>query len=375
MTVSRIAVGASTGPYEVVIGSGVLAEAGAYVAEAVGSTEVELLIVYDAALAPFGYVEQVQASLASVFKAVHSISVPSGEASKSFAQAQRLYSACIASGLDRSAVIVALGGGVTGDLAGFIAATYMRGVRFVQMPTTLLAHDSSIGGKVAINLPEGKNLIGAFLAPQLVLYDVATLRSLSLAERANGLAEALKHGVIRDAQLFDWMTQHAARLLAGDEELTCELLARSCQIKVDVVGQDERETGLRAILNFGHTVGHAIEALEEGRLAHGCAVAIGMVHEAKIAVALSLTEQATVERLEFALQHLSLPTTLPASLCTDEGITALIEWMRHDKKAVRRSLSFVLPQAIGRVDIYKDVPEKTVRQVLASSATGRPANY
>jgi len=354
----------SAGEYEVIIGEGVLADAGRYVAEAVGSTTVPILIIYDQALSAYGYPEAVQTALAAVFPTVHSSAVPSGEHSKSFVEAQRLYSDCVAAGLDRDAVIVALGGGVVGDLAGFIAATYMRGVRYIQMPTTIQAHDSSIGGKVAINLPEGKNLVGAFHAPQLVLFDVATLQSLSHTQRAHGLTEAVKHGVIRDAALFDWIVTHATDLLSGEAVATVELLHWSCRIKVDIVGIDERESGLRAILNFGHTIGHAIEAYEQGRMAHGAAVAIGMVLETQIAVLRGMTPSNTVTQITQALTLLGLPTQLPDSLRNDKSVAALIELMRHDKKASKRSLAFVLPHSIGAVSLIKDVPEEQVTAVL-----------
>lgn len=366
MSIKRIAVATTTGGYEVVIGSGLLAKAGNYLAQALGSNSSAVLVLYDEVLEAFGYPQRVRAALMAVFPSVHVVAVPSGEGSKSWAQAQRLYSACIDAGLDRDSVIVALGGGMVGDLAGFVAATYMRGVHFVQMPTTLLAHDSSIGGKVAINLPEGKNLIGAFHAPRLVLYDVSTLRSLPVLERANGLAEAVKHGVIADATLYDWIGQHGAALLAGDEELTAQLLARSCQIKVDVVAVDERESGVRAILNFGHTIGHAIEAAQAGRMPHGAAVAIGMVYETRLAVLHGLAQEQTAQHVQDTLSQLSLPTDLPPELQSAQGIDLLIDLMRRDKKAVRRSLSFVLPRAIGSVEVHKDIPEQSVREVLSS---------
>lgn len=354
----------SGGEYDVIIGANLLAQAGRYVATAIGSTSAQILLIYDEVLTAHGYPELVLRSLTDVFVQVESVSVPSGEHSKSFAQAQLLYTVCVRAGLDRDAVIIALGGGVIGDLAGFVAATYMRGVRFIQMPTTLLAHDSSIGGKVAVNLPEGKNLIGAFHPPRLVLYDVSTLTSLPLAERANGLAEAIKHGVIRDQALFAWIEGCVESILAGEADTLSALLYRSCKIKADIVAIDEREAGLRAILNFGHTIGHAIEAAMHGELSHGAAVAIGMVLETRVAQALGMADAGVEERLSSLLTQATLPIQLPAALRSEEAIQRVIELMRHDKKAVRRSLSFVLPKAIGEVETVKSVDVATVRKVL-----------
>ncbi len=354
----------ATHSYQVVIGSDLLQRAGKYVADAIGSTAVPVFVVYDEVLAQFGYPNVVIESLTEVFGAVGSISVPSGESSKSIEQAMRLYSAFIEHGLDRNAVVIALGGGVVGDLTGFAAATYMRGVRFIQIPTTLLAHDASIGGKVAIDIPEGKNLVGAFHAPSLVLYDAFTLRSLPLRERSGGLAEAIKHGVIQNVALFAFLEQHVDELLYNSSDLLSELLYRSCSVKTQIVSVDEREHGLRAILNFGHTIGHAVEALMDGEVSHGEAVAIGMVFETRLAIALGLAKPDTESRLITLLERAKLPTKLPTKLRNDDQIERVIEWMRHDKKAVRRSLSFVLPTQIGQVQIMKDVDEADVFRIL-----------
>lgn len=362
----RLRVPSAGGDYDVVIGSGLLEDSGALVATAIASETASILLLYDEALVPFAYPALAEQGLRKVFARVVSHPVPSGEGSKSLAGAEALYHVCIRAGLDREAVIVALGGGVTGDLAGFVAATFMRGIRFIQMPTTVLAHDSSIGGKVAINLPpDGKNLVGAFHPPRLVLYDVATLATLPRSERSGGLAEAVKHGVIRDPSLFVWIEQHADELLAGETAATAELLARSCQVKVDVVGVDERESGLRAILNFGHTVGHAIEALSEGEWTHGACVAIGMMCETRIAdVRGVLVDRSLPSRLRELLERLLLPVSVPSRFVGGPPSDALIELMRHDKKAVGRTLSFVLPRALGDVVQDRDVDESVVRASL-----------
>ena len=351
------------GSYEVTIGHELLAQAGLYLSRVI-EPQSPLLIVYDERLEYLGYVDIVETSLRNVFAQVHKVSVPSGEASKSLSQAARLYETCVACGLDRQAVLVALGGGVIGDLTGFVAATYMRGVRFVQVPTTLLAHDSSIGGKVAIDIVQGKNLVGAFHAPKLVLYDVATLSSLTVRDISSGLAEAIKHGVIKDKDLFFWIRDHALSLVRADVYALEILLARSCQVKADVVSVDERESGIRAILNFGHTIGHALEMLADGELTHGEAVSLGMILETQVAIHMGLAHEQVLQDLSNVLQKVHLPVTIPTTLLGRFRIDAVLELMRHDKKSVRRSLSFVLPKTIGEVVIVKDVPQEHVLSVL-----------
>ena len=362
--VHRLRVKASAGDYDVVIGSQLLAAADRFF-EAVASADAAVLIIFDEALATAGYPETLRTALRRRFSSVHAVALPTGEASKSLKQAERLYAECLAAGLDRKSVIVSLGGGVAGDVAGFVAATFMRGIRFVQVPTTLLAHDASIGGKVAINLPQGKNLVGAFHPPRLVLYDVETLRTLPPAERSSGLAEAIKHGIIRDPGLFAFISAHAEALLEGDPSLTAELLARSCQVKADIVSLDERESGLRAILNLGHTVGHAVEALAYGAYTHGAAVAMGMVCEARIAVRLGLAQSELVSTIQQILARVGLPNELPDSLKNAAAIDALIAHMRLDKKAIARSLPFVLPESLGSVRFIPAVSEQIVMEALA----------
>ncbi len=358
--IRRLQVEADAGAYEVIIGDGVLHRVDEWL-DAIIERKATLLLVYDEALAEFLYHQVALDALRSRYLVVAAFALPSGEHSKSLEMAGRLYQSAIQAGLDRHAVILALGGGVTGDLAGFVAATYMRGVRFIQLPTTLLAHDSSIGGKVAVNLPEGKNLVGAFHAPKLVLYDVRLLRSLPDREFASGLAEAIKHGVIADPDLFAFLEASADGLFARDPDLLTELLYRSCQVKANVVSQDEREQGLRAILNFGHTVGHAIEAMEYGAYTHGEAVAIGMMAETRIAQAMGLATPDVAERLGALLRRCRLPVDLPDADQNPHLRDWLVEQMRRDKKAELRSLAFILPTAIGTVQIVKDVPEDVVK--------------
>ncbi len=363
--IRKLKVQSQTGDYEVIIGSGLLAHIDEYLSSVI-EHNAPLFLVYDEALDPLGYPEQVKTSLENRYPVMASFAIPSGEHSKSLEMAGQLYQVAIKAGLDRKAVFLALGGGVTGDLAGFVAATYMRGVRFIQIPTTLLAHDSSIGGKVAVNLPEGKNLVGAFHSPELVIYDVKLLESLPDREMASGMAEAIKHGMIMSPALFYYIEESAEDLLQKDQNKLTNLLYMSCQVKANVVSQDEKETGLRAILNFGHTVGHAIEAMEYGTYTHGEAVAIGMMVETEISHLLGLSEPGIKERLGQLLTRCHLPTSLPDALKTSEEQEALVDQMRRDKKAELRSLAFVMPSVVGEVKMMRDVPEDIVKRALMS---------
>ncbi|HEY9722251.1 MAG TPA: 3-dehydroquinate synthase [Oscillatoriaceae cyanobacterium] len=281
--------------------------------------------------------------------------VPAGESSKCLGEAEHLYDVCVRARLRRSDSIIALGGGVVGDLAGFVAATYQRGVPFVQVPTSLLAQiDSSVGGKVGINHPRGKNLIGAFYQPKLVLMDTTTLLSLPEREYRAGLGELVKYGVILDPELLALLERETAAVLARDLPLLNRLVLRCCQLKAEVVQSDERESGRRAILNFGHTVGHAIEAIAGyGEYLHGEAVAIGMVAEAQLAARRGLFPQAAVERLARLLTALGLPTHLPM-LDADE----LLDAMGRDKKNQDARVAFVLPRALGDVELVALTPNE-----------------
>jgi 3-dehydroquinate synthase len=271
------------------------------------------------------------------------LSFPAGEASKTRETWVRLSDEMLGLGLDRDIAVVALGGGVTGDLAGFVAATYLRGVPYVQVPTTLLAMvDASVGGKVGVDTPLGKNLIGAFHPPALVVADPLTLLSLPDRVFRAGLAEAVKHGLIADATYFGWIEANARRLAGRDLESLTRLVRRSVEIKAAVVGADEREAGQRAILNAGHTVGHALEQASHYRLPHGEAVSLGLVAECRIAERMGLAPSSTAERVAALLQALGLPvrqagTSLPRTL----------EAMRHDKKNRDGEIRLTLPRSIG----------------------------
>lgn len=293
------------------------------------------------------------------------ISVPAGEQSKSLAQLASLYEHLADFKADRRTVIIAIGGGVVGDLAGYAAASYNRGLPFVQVPTTLLANvDSSVGGKLGINLPQGKNLVGAFHQPLGVFIDTSLMATLPDREYRSGLAEVVKYGVILDAEFFSYLQEHVSGLNERSPEVLRHVIARSCRLKADVVEEDEYErTGLRAILNYGHTFAHAYEALAGyGQLLHGEAVAIGMIAASQLAEKLGRIDAQATAHQRALLEALHLPVKLPEgmTLSSDE----IIECMRRDKKSVGGQLRFILPTRIGHVETVKDVPEELVREVL-----------
>jgi len=294
----------------------------------------------------------------------HTLLVPAGERYKSLETANRLYGDLIKRKADRKSVIIALGGGVIGDLAGFVAGTYQRGIRFLQVPTTLLAQvDSSVGGKVGVNHPQGKNMIGVFLQPQVVLIDPGTLATLPIRELRSGLAEVVKHGAIRDESFFEYLEGHVDNILRLEPEAIKHIVRRSCQIKGQVVEEDEEEGGLRAILNFGHTAAHAIETYTSyDRYTHGEAVSIGMVVAARIAHSLGMLRAEPLHRLTRLLERFNLPTHLPKA---DPAV--LMGLMDTDKKTVAGQLRFVLLRDLGVVEIVTDVPRDILRRALKES--------
>ncbi|MDF9840317.1 MULTISPECIES: 3-dehydroquinate synthase [unclassified Paenibacillus] len=346
--------------YPILIGSGLLQGIGERCREAGLPQRSPLLVVSDSEVAP-RYLSVVEASLRGQGYTVVSHVIPSGEASKSLAVYEEVITTAIQAGLDRSSAVLALGGGVVGDLAGYVAATYMRGIGFVQIPTTILAHDSSVGGKVAVNHPLAKNMIGAFYQPSMVLYDLDTLRTLPPREVSSGLAEVVKHGLILDKEFAYWCREHASELLALDAEALGYALERGCAIKARVVGTDERENGLRAILNLGHTIGHAIEAVGGyGVFLHGEAIAIGMAGSALLAAKLGRDREIYEDTVSM-LSALSLPVRLPAEYSED----ALMEAMMHDKKFKEGKMTFIVPDSIGAVSIINDIQQSDVREVIA----------
>ena len=286
-----------------------------------------------------------------------SVELVDGEDHKNLESVARLYDALVAHGMERSSPVVAFGGGVAGDTAGFVAATYLRGVPFVQCPTTLLAMvDASVGGKVGVNLPQGKNLVGAFLQPRAVAIDPELLRTLPSRELAAGFAECIKHAVIADVGLFDWIEREAARLRALEPGLLVELIRRNVEIKAQVVMQDERESGVRAYLNLGHTFGHALEAaLGFGTLLHGEAVGLGLLAASALAEELGVCGPELRKRLERLLPAVGLPVRIALP-----PLGALRAAMKVDKKASGERLRFVLPQRIGAVCLRDDVPSDRV---------------
>lgn len=291
--------------------------------------------------------------------------VPAGEASKNLATAGDLYGRAVDAGLDRSSVIVALGGGVIGDLAGFVAATYLRGIRFIQIPTSLLAMvDSSVGGKTGVNLPQGKNLVGAFYQPVEVVADITHLQSLPEREYLSGLAEVVKYGVIWDAVFFGELEENTAGLLARNSALLKRTVARCCEIKAEVVGMDEKESGIRAILNFGHTLGHALEKESGyGQLLHGEAVALGMVYAAYVScVAKGFAVEDRIRLIEL-LKNLGLPTGQLA-VGGNAGWAALRKVMTTDKKTMGGIPRFVLVERVGSVIAGCTVSEEMLEKAF-----------
>jgi 3-dehydroquinate synthase len=293
------------------------------------------------------------------------IVVPAGEMSKSLKTVQTCYDQLAVHRLERKSFIITLGGGVVGDLAGFVAATYLRGIPFVQVPTTLLAQvDSSVGGKVGVNLKAGKNLVGAFYQPRLVLCDLDTLKTLPDREFRTGLAEIIKYGIIYDANLFAQLERDLPKLLKREPKSLASIIARCCEIKAEVVSSDETEGGLRAILNFGHTVGHAIEVLSNyGGFLHGEAISIGQVVTARISNRVSNLPKRDVRRIEHLFQLAGLPTRIKLNSVQRRKLFAI---MRLDKKVSGGEIKFVLAKRIGKVSWGRRVPDVFVREALDS---------
>ena len=293
------------------------------------------------------------------------IVVPAGETAKSLKTVQTCYDLLAAHRLERKSFIVALGGGVVGDLAGFVAATYLRGIAFVQVPTTLLAQvDSSVGGKVGVNLKAGKNLVGAFYQPRLVLCDLDTMRTLPDREFRAGFAEVIKYGIIYDARLFAQLERDLPKLLRREPQTLAAVVARCCEIKADVVGQDETENGLRAILNFGHTIGHAIENISGyGKFLHGEAISIGQAAAARISNCMFNLPKRDLRRIEDLFQRAGLPTRIKLNSVQRKKLFAV---MRLDKKVRGGEIKFVLTKRIGKASWGQRVPDVFVREALDS---------
>ena len=292
------------------------------------------------------------------------VEIPDGEQYKSLDWANAIYTSLLINAFDRRSPLVALGGGVIGDLTGFAAATYMRGIPFVQVPTTLLAMvDSSVGGKTGVNHPMGKNMIGAFYQPKLVLMDLDLLKTLPQEEFLAGMAEVIKYGVIWDQELFTYLERNRERILAQEHGPLGHIISRSCEIKADVVCKDEREGGLRAILNFGHTVGHAVEMLEHYTMRHGEAVAIGMVYAARLAHRMGYCDARVPEKVEALLSDYGLPTGLSA-LKQRPQTSRIMDALQLDKKAEGGKVRFVLPKRIGEVVITREWDVQALQELI-----------
>ena len=323
-------------------------------------------IISDANVAKL-YSQTVEKSLrASGFEPI-TVVVPPGETAKNLKTVHACCDQLAAHRLERKSFVTALGGGVVGDLAGFVAATYLRGVPFVQVPTTLLAQvDSSVGGKVGVNLKAGKNLVGAFYQPRLVLCDLDALKSLPPREFRAGLAEVIKYGIIYDADLFARLERDLSKMLKLDAKTLGEVIARCCEIKACVVGQDETESGLRAILNFGHTIGHALEAISGyGKYLHGEAISIGQVAAAELSAALLSLPQIDVERIAGLFRRAALPTSVDLNR---RQMKQLFAAMRLDKKVTDGEIKFVLARQIGKVVWGQSVRNELIRETLSPSA-------
>jgi 3-dehydroquinate synthase len=354
----RVALGERA--YPIHLGAGILERAELYAPHLRGTAAV----LSNTVVAPL-YAARIRKALEAAGARVVEIVVEDGERAKAWPTLERVFDGLLQARLGRDTILVALGGGVVGDLAGFAAATYQRGVAFVQVPTTLLAQvDSSVGGKTAINHPRGKNMVGAFHQPVAVVSDVSTLDTLPDRELRAGLAEVIKHGAALDAALFDWLEAHMEELLRRERPALIHAVRRSCELKAAIVAEDERETGRRALLNLGHTFGHAIEAATGfGPWLHGEAVAAGMVLAAELSVRIGLLRREDAARIRDLIHRAGLPTRAPA---LSPGRWR--ELMAIDKKSAGGRLRFVLLEAMGRAGLHADVEARLLDEVLAAAA-------
>lgn len=362
-TLSPVEIHLGERSYNIVIGGGLLGSLDSYAGLPHAKTA---LIVTNETVAPL-YLQTLANALKGQYPVVGQVVLPDGEVYKTWATLNLIFNALLEQGCDRRTVLFALGGGVVGDMTGFAAASYMRGVPFVQVPTTLLAQvDSSVGGKTGINHPLGKNMIGAFYQPQRVICDLDTLKTLPERELSAGLAEVIKYGPIADAVFLDWIETNLDRLRARDPAALAFAIRRSCEIKAHVVGADEREAGLRAILNYGHTFGHAIEAgMGYGQWLHGEAVGCGMVMAARLSQRLGLIDAAYVDRLTRLIERAGLPVVAPV-LDAQENAGRYLALMRVDKKAEAGEIKFVLIDGSGRA-VVRSAPDSVVTEVIQTS--------
>lgn len=346
--------------YPIIIGAGIFDQPAMY-ADLPQSTSA--LIVSNTTVSPL-YAQRLREAISNKYQSVTLVVLPDGEQYKNWETLNAIFDALLSQASDRKCILYALGGGVVGDMTGFAAACYMRGVSFVQVPTTLLAQvDSSVGGKTGINHPLGKNMIGAFHQPLQVVCDIETLKTLPERELSAGLAEVIKYGPIADLDFLDWIESNMAQLLAREPGALAHAIRRSCEIKAWIVGQDERESGLRAILNFGHTFGHAIEAgMGYGQWLHGEAVGCGMVMAAHLSLALGKVDITFVQRLTALVKAARLPVVAP-HLCQKDNAGRYLELMRLDKKSEAGAIKFVVIDGSSRASICA-APDAMVRAVI-----------
>lgn len=352
-------VGLDDRSYPIFIEDGIMAEVGADLANR--RIAKRYAVIADDLVARL-YGSTLMRSLEDAGIAAELLTFPHGEASKNLHTFTELASRLAQLGIDRKDGLIALGGGVTGDLTGFLAASYLRGIPFVQVPTTLLSQvDSSVGGKTGVDIPEGKNLVGAFYQPKAVYIDTAVLTTLPQIELLGGLAEVIKYGVIRDFDFFVFLEQNLDRILGLERESIQQMITSCCRIKAEVVAADERESDLRRILNFGHTIGHAVEAASDFTIIHGLAVAIGMVAALRLSVANDLCKKQDAGRIAALINAFGLPTEIPRELDRER----IKKYLLTDKKTVAGSVFFVLPTTIGKVIITNEVSESQVNTVLS----------
>ena len=316
-------------------------------------------IVSNDLVAPL-YIDALKAKLTDF--TVDEVILPDGEAEKSLANFEVIMSHLLTNEHGRDSTLIALGGGVIGDITGFAAACYQRGIDFIQIPTSLLSQvDSSVGGKTAINHPLGKNMVGAFYQPKAVFIDIDSLKTLPVREFNAGMAEVIKYGILGDKEFFEWLEGNIAAIKSADKQVLAQMIEKCCQCKADIVASDERESGVRALLNLGHTFGHAIEAEQGyGVWLHGEAVATGMVLAAKLAVAMNLLEVSELRRMEKLITAFDLPVIAPQ----DMGFAEFMRHMRRDKKNIAGKLRFIIPTAIGQSEIRDDVTQDTLQEIL-----------
>jgi len=354
--------------YDIHIGRGVLSDAGALISKACKAKSA--LVVTNKRIGEL-YSDGIVQSLESAGIAAHVMIVPAGERYKTLRTVAAIYEKALDCRLDRSSLMIGLGGGIVGDMTGFAAATFLRGIEFVQIPTSLLAQvDASIGGKTGVNLSRGKNLVGSFHQPKLVLIDTGVLRTLPRREFRSGLAEIIKHGIIRDIDYFKFLEANLDLILGMDDSILERTIERSCEIKAEVVGQDERESGLRRILNYGHTVAHAVERLTHYRTyKHGEAVSIGMVSVAFIARELGNAESDLVGRIVELIRRSGLPYALPADISVQDIVSA----MGFDKKVSQGRLHAVLANSIGDAFVESDIAPEVWVKALEAQRKAYPA--